>query len=73
MNRKSIKMADHLERSSGWTMKHALTACIAFEEERDRLTREALADVDTGRVIDHQTVQSRADCLDTDEPPPVQR
>ncbi|HCS42622.1 MAG TPA: hypothetical protein DIW52_07315 [Pseudomonas sp.] len=30
------------------------------EEERSRLTREAMADVDAGRVIDHQSVQAWA-------------
>lgn len=34
----------------------ALAAWIDQEEERRRLTLEALADVDTGRVIDHQSV-----------------
>lgn len=38
------------------------------EEERSRLTREALADVDTGRVIDHQAVQAWAESLGTDTP-----
>jgi predicted transcriptional regulator len=38
------------------------------EEERQRLTVEALADVDAGRVIDHQAIQAWADSLDTDEP-----
>lgn len=43
------------------------------EEERSRLTREALADVDGGQVIDHQTLQAWAESLDTDEPLPVPR
>ena len=43
------------------------------EEERSRLTREALADVDAGRVIDHQSVQAWADSLDTDNPLDVPR
>ncbi|MGD8221689.1 hypothetical protein [Pseudomonas thivervalensis] len=30
---------------------------IKIQEKRSRLTREALADVDAGRVIDHQAVQ----------------
>jgi predicted transcriptional regulator len=33
------------------------------EEERRRLTLEALDDVDAGRVIDHQVVQAWADSL----------
>jgi len=34
-----------------------------LEEERSRLTREALADVDDGRVIPHEYVQAWADRL----------
>lgn len=54
-------------------MKQALSAWIAQEEERDRLTQEALADVDAGRVIDHQAVQTWADSLNSDQPLPVPR
>ena len=67
------QMAARLERSRGWIMKQALSAWIAQEEERDRLTQEALADVDAGRVIDHQSVQAWADGLGTDQPQPVPR
>jgi predicted transcriptional regulator len=67
------QMADRLERSRGWIMKQALSSWIALEEERDRLTQEALADVEAGRVIDHQAVQAWADRLDADEPLPVPR
>jgi len=66
-------MAARLERSRGWIVKQALSAWIAQEEERSRLIREALADVDTGRVIDHQAVQAWADSLDTDQPLPLPR
>lgn len=41
------------------------------EEERSRLTREAMADVDAGSVIDHQAVQAWADSLGTDMPLPT--
>ncbi|HGK4757604.1 MULTISPECIES: CopG family ribbon-helix-helix protein [Enterobacterales] len=67
------QIAARLERSRGWIMKQALSAWIAQEEERDRLTQEALADVDAGRVIDHQAVQAWADSLGTDKPLPVPR
>jgi len=67
------QMASRLERSRGWIMKQALSAWVAQEEERDRLTQEALADVDAGRVIDHQAVQAWADSLDTDQPLPLPR
>ena len=32
------------------------------------LTKEALADVEAGRVVDHEAVQSWADSLNTDHP-----
>ena len=67
------QLADRLERSRGWIVKQALSAWIAQEEERDRLTQEALTDVDAGRVIDHQAVQAWAASLDTDEPLPTPR
>ncbi len=67
------QLADRLERSRGWIMKQALSSWIAQEEERDRLTHEALADVDAARVIDHQTVQAWAASLSTDEPLPTPR
>lgn len=67
------QIAARLERSRGWIMKQALSAWIAQEEERDRLTQEALADVDAGRVIDHQAVQAWAGSLGTDKPLPVPR
>jgi len=67
MAEKVDQMASRLDRSRGWIMKHALSAWIAQEEERTRLTKEALADVDADRVIDHQAVQAWADSLDTDK------
>ncbi|PKY11685.1 CopG family transcriptional regulator [Acidithiobacillus marinus] len=67
------QMALRLERSRGWIMKQALSAWIAHEEERDRLTQEALADVDAGQVIDHQAVQAWAENLGTDQPLPAPR
>jgi len=60
------QIATRLERSRGWIMKQALSAWIDQEEERSRLTHEALADVDAGHVIDHLAVQAWADSLDTD-------
>jgi len=67
------QMAERLERSRGWIIKQALSAWLEQEEERERLTREALADVDAGHVIDHQAVQAWADSLNTDKPLPVPR
>ena len=67
------QIAARLERSRGWVMKQALSAWIDQEEERSLLTCEALADVDAGRVIDHQAVQAWADSLSTETPLPAPR
>ncbi|MGH0263933.1 CopG family ribbon-helix-helix protein [Sinorhizobium meliloti] len=52
-------------------VKQALTAWVDQEEERRRLTVEALAYIDSGRVIEHQAVQAWADSLDSDKPLPL--
>ena len=67
------RLAERLERSRGWIIKQALSAWVEQEEERRRLTLEALADVDVGNVIDHQAVQAWAESLDSDEPLPAPR
>lgn len=67
------ELAARLERSRGWIVRQALAAWVDQEEERRRLTLEALADVDAGHVIDHQSVQAWADSLDSDTPLPVPR
>ena len=67
------ELSRRLERSRGWIVKQALAAWVDQEEERHRLTLEALADVDNGNVIDHQAVQAWADSLGTDKPIPVPR
>lgn len=66
-------MASRLERSRGWVMKQALAAWVDQEEERHRLTLEALDDVDAGRVIDHLAITAWADSLSTNEllPSPI--
>ncbi len=65
------QIAARLERSRGWIVKQALSAWVGQEEERRRLTLEALADVDAGDVIDHQDVKSWADSLSSETPLPV--
>ena len=71
--KKIDRLAERLERSRGWIVKQALSAWVDQEEERHRLTLEALADVDAGRVIDHQAVQDWADGLDTEKKSPTPR
>jgi predicted transcriptional regulator len=69
--KKVDELAARLERSQGWVLKQALTAWVDQEEERHRLTLEALADVDAGRVISHQAVLSWAASLGSDAPMPI--
>ncbi|MNF86617.1 Ribbon-helix-helix protein, copG family [compost metagenome] len=67
------ELAERLDRSRNWIVKQALSAWLDQEEERSRLTREALADVDAGRVVDHQAVQAWAESLSSESPLPVPR
>lgn len=62
------ELAARFERSRGWIMKQALAAWVDQEEERSRLTREAMADVDEGRFIDHESVLAWSSSLSTDNP-----
>jgi predicted transcriptional regulator len=71
--KKVDQLAARLERSRGWIVKQALSAWIETEEERHRLTLEALAEVDSGHLIDHQAVQAWADSLDNKKPLPPPR
>ena len=48
-----------------------MAQALEREEERSRLTREAMGDVRAGRLIDHQTVQGWADSLATENPLPA--
>jgi predicted transcriptional regulator len=64
------EIALRLERSRGWIMKQALSAWIDQEEERSRLTREALSYVDAGFVIDERVVQAWAESFGSDSPLP---
>ena len=62
------ELAARFERSRGWIMKQALAAWVDQEEERSRMTREAMADVDAGRFIDHEAVLAWSSSLSTDAP-----
>lgn len=65
--------ADRLERSRGWIVKEAVGDWLDREAERDRLTREALASADAGRLIDHERVEEWIDSLDSPDRKPVPR
>jgi predicted transcriptional regulator len=53
-------IADRLDRPKGWIVKETLAAYLDLEEERYRLTLEALAEVDAGRTVSHADVEGWA-------------
>jgi predicted transcriptional regulator len=57
------KLSAQLERPRGWIVKQALSAWIAQEEERHRMTLEALDEVDAGQTVPHDEVQAWVDSL----------
>ena len=65
--------AKRLERSRGWIVKQALSNWISWEEEKDRLTLEAIEDVAKHGGIPHDEIEAWAESLGTDNPlPPPQ-
>jgi predicted transcriptional regulator len=67
--------AAQLDRSRGWIVKQALADWVGWEEEKRRLTLDAIAEVDAGHFIEDAEVAAWIESLDTDEPlsPPVPR
>ena len=58
--RKLDGLAERLDRPKGWVVKAAIESFVALEDQRYRLTLEALADVDAGRTLDHAEVETWA-------------
>ncbi len=65
--------AKRLERSRGWIVKQALADWVYNEEEKHRLTLEGLADVDAGRTVSSEEVDTWLASLGTDNPLPRPR
>ncbi len=61
-------MASRFERSRAGVMKQTCAVGVDREEERHRMTLEALEDVDAGRVIDQRTILTWADSFGTEKP-----
>lgn len=64
------EIAVRSDRARGWIVKQAVAAWVDQEEERHKMTLDALASVDAGRVIDHRDVVAWIESLGTDEPLP---
>jgi len=58
-------LAERLDRPKGWIVKEAIASYVALEEERRRMTLEALADVKAGRSLEHAEIEAWADSLGT--------
>lgn len=59
------------DRSRGWILKQALTLWVDQEEQRHRMTLEALADVDAGKTMDHDAAENWIESLSSDKPLPL--
>ena len=57
-------LAERLDRPKGWIVKEAIATYVALDEERRRMTLEALADAKGGRTHAHAEIEAWADSLD---------
>jgi predicted transcriptional regulator len=64
-------LAERIERPRTWVVRQALARYVAVEEQRHRMTLEALADVDGQRGVDHAQIEAWIDSLGTDTPLPT--
>jgi len=71
--KKVDKLSKRMERPRAWIVKQALASWVEREEEKDRLTWEAMADVDAGRTVPHEEVVAWIDSLATKKPLPLPR
>lgn len=71
MAEKLDELAANYDSSCGWIVKQALAAIIEQEENRYQMLLQGLADVDAGRVVDHEDVLKWVNSLNSDTPLPV--
>jgi len=62
--------AKSMDRSRAWIVKQALSSWVYREEEKIRLSLEALAEADQIGTIPHEEMVAWADSLGTDNPLP---
>ncbi|NVN10581.1 CopG family ribbon-helix-helix protein [Nguyenibacter vanlangensis] len=65
------RYGESIERPRSWVMREAVASYLAYEAEKDRATRRALADVDAGRLVSAEAVKAWADGLDKGTPLPL--
>ncbi|MCK6442757.1 CopG family ribbon-helix-helix protein [Elstera cyanobacteriorum] len=64
-------MAAERDQSPDAIVRQALSAWVEDEEERYRLTLEAIAQADAGLLVDHADVRAWAESLGSDNPLPM--
>lgn len=69
------RYAESMERSRAWIVKQALSNWVEWEEEKTRLSLEALEEADRIGTIPHEEMVAWANSLGTDNPlpPPTPR
>jgi predicted transcriptional regulator len=65
------RYAKSMERSRAWIVKRALTDWVDWEEEKNRLTMEAIEAADRGEVVDDDAVAAWIESLDGEDPLPL--
>ena len=65
------RYAESMERSRAWIVKRALTDWVDWEEEKTRLTLEAIEAADRGEVVDDAAVAAWIESLDSENPLPL--
>mgnify|MGYP007095795712 CR=1 FL=1 len=66
-----VAIEEHEFRKESVPAARGIAEDVHKSGDRDRLTQEALADVDAGLVVDPLAVQAWADSLGTDQPLPL--
>ncbi|MDR5784588.1 ribbon-helix-helix protein, CopG family [Caballeronia sp. LZ065] len=64
-------MAARLDRSKQWIVRKAVVAYMARAERERQMIQEALDDVDSGRLVSMEAIESWADSLGTDDELPL--
>ena len=68
--------AERLRRSKGWIINDAVKEYLAREERKAQMlkeTREALADIKAGRIVDGTEIMDWLDTWDTDMEKPLSK
>ncbi|MGN6848649.1 MAG: CopG family ribbon-helix-helix protein [Sphingomicrobium sp.] len=55
------EIADRIDRSKSWIVRQAVAEWLAEEQRRHELTLEALEDVDEGRVLTQEELETWAE------------